>query len=223
VPNREPASGVARALRGRSRSGDRRCVLVLAAGLVLGGPVLGTGCAGSDGSGARDPAPTLQRSVTDVVEFRARVQAVDRDLRRVAVVDAEGHTRSYYADESVRNFEQIAVGDEVVGTRIGSLAIEVRPPAPGETPAEFELVETAERAAPGERPAGHFARRVTGAFTIEALDRAAGVVALRGPSGVPNRIPVRRLADLDRVRVGDTVVATFTESMQLEVRKLGVP
>lgn len=220
MSDREPASGAAEAWR--SRSGGRRRVLVLAAGLVLGGPVLGTGCAGSDGSGARDPAPTLQRSVTDVVEFRARVQAVDPDLRRVTVVDGGGHKRSYYADESVQNFEQIAVGDEVVGTLIGSLAIEVRPPASGERPAELELVEIAERAAPGERPAGHFVRRVTGAFTIDALDRAAGVVTLRGPSGVPNRIPVRRPADLDRVRVGDTVVATFTESMQLEVRKPGV-
>jgi hypothetical protein len=119
--------------------------------------------------------------------------------------------------ESVANFEQIAVGDEVVGTLVGSLAIEVRPPEPGETPGELALVESATRAEPGERPAGHFVRSVTGSFTIEALDRAVGVVTLRGATGVPNRIPVRRPADLDRVRVGDTVVATFTESMRLEV------
>ncbi len=191
----------------RPRLGRHR-LPVLAAILGLEGAFLVAGCAGSEGSGTRDAAPRLER-------------AVDTELRRVTIVDGGGEPRSYYADESVRNFGQIAVGDEVVGTLIGSLAIEVRAPRPGETAADLALVESATRAEPGERPAGHFVRRVTGAFTIDALDRAAGVVTLRGPTGVPSRIPVRRPADLERVRVGDTVVATFTESLQLEVRKPG--
>ncbi len=206
-----------------SRKLGRRWISVWVVILGLGCALLAAGCAGSNDFGAGDATPRLERSVTDVVQFRARVSAVDTALRRVTIVDGGGEPRSYYADESVRNFERIAVGDEVVGTLIGSLAIEVRAPMPGETPADLALVESATRAEPGERPAGHFVRRVTGAFTIDALDRAAGVVTLRGPTGVPSRIPVRRPADLERVRVGDTVVATFTESLQLEVRKPGVP
>lgn len=173
------------------------------------------GCAGSGGSTATR-AP-VSRKVMDVIALRAQVRAVDAAQRRVTIVDAAGDEAVLYADEAVANFDRIEVGDEVVGELIGALAIEVRPPSAQEAAGGIAITETAARAEPGQRPAGLFVRRITGVFTVAALDREAATVTLRGPSGASHLVPVRDPASLAPVKVGDTVVATYTESVRLAV------
>lgn len=176
---------------------------------------LAAGCAGSGGSSG--PRAPVSRKVMDVIALRAKVSAVDAAQRRITIVDAAGGEAVLYADEAVANFGQIAVGDEVVGELIGALAIEVRPPSAQEAAGGIAITEAAARAEPGQRPAGLFVRRITGVFTIEALDRQGAAVTLRGPSGASHVVPVRDPASLARVKAGDTVVATYTESVRLAV------
>jgi len=45
-----------------------------------------------------------------------------------------------------------------------------------------------------------------------------GTATLRGPAGNARVLPVRDRRNLERVKVGDTVVATYTESLSLAVR-----
>lgn len=180
-------------------------------------------CAGSDGSNRAETLPPIRSKVMDVIAVRAVVSAIDRTQRRVTIVDDAGNEAIFYADEAVTNFAQIRVGDEVVGELIGALAIEVRPPTAAEAAAGVSMRQFAGRAEPGQRPAGAFVRRITGVFTIDALDRQAGLATLRGPTGVPHVIPVRDPARFDRVQVGDTVVATYTESVRLTVRAPRAP
>lgn len=180
------------------------------------------GCAGSGGSGGEAAEP-LRREVTEVVAVRATVKAVDQRTRRVTLVDESGGEAVFYADEAVKNLAQVKPGDVLEGELAESVVLEVREPTPQEAAEGASILEVAATAEPGQRPAGVFARQITAVLVIEAIDEAAGTATLLGPAGVPRVVPVRNPANLKRVAVGDTVVATYTETLALEVRAPGSP
>lgn len=185
----------------------RVAIVTALAGLV--------GCAGSGGSG--DLAP-LRREETEIVRFEARVKAVDLETRLVTLTDASGGEAVFHADEAVRNLPQVRVGDEVVGQLAESVVLEVREPSAEERAAGASILEVNATAPPGDRPAGRFVRQIVAVLTIEAIDAEAGTATLRGPAGNARVVPVRDRRNLERVKVGDTVVATYTEALSLEVR-----
>jgi hypothetical protein len=174
------------------------------------------GCAGSGGSRG-DEAP-LRREESQVVSFQARVKAVDLEKRLVTLQDASGEEAVFHADEAVRNLPQVRVGDEVVGELAEAIVLEVRPATREEAAAGASILDVVATAEPGQRPAGRFVRQIRAVLTIEALDAEAGTATLRGPAGNARVVPVRDRRNLERVKVGDTVVATYTESLTLEVR-----
>jgi hypothetical protein len=152
-----------------------------------------------------------------VWSVRARVADVDLETRLVTLVNVGGEKWTFRADEAVRNLPQVRVGDEVVGERIESLAIEVREPTPEEQSAPASLGEALAAAQPGQRPAGLYVRQLRELFTIAEIDRAAGGGMLRDPAGELRFVKVRDPSVLDRVKVGDTVVVTYSEALRLEV------
>lgn len=184
-----------------------RLAIVMAAGLV--------GCAGSGGSG--DLAP-LRREEAQIVTFEARVTAVDLETRLVTLTDASGDEVVFQADEAVKNLPQVRVGDEVVGQMVESVVLEVREATVEERAAGASVLEVNATAPPGDKPMGRFVRQIVAVLTIEAIDVEAGTATLRGPAGNARVIPVRDRRNLERVKVGDTVVATYTEALSLKVR-----
>ena len=175
------------------------------------------GCAGSGGSDGSAEAP-LRREETQVVSVQARVKSVDLEKRLVTLTDASGDEAVFHADEAVKNLPQVRVGDELVGELAESVVLEVRPATPEERAAGASILEVTATAEPGQKPAGRFVRQIRAVLTIEAIDADAGTATLRGPAGNARVVPVRDRRNLERVKVGDTVVATYTESLSLEVR-----
>lgn len=172
-------------------------------------------CAGSGGSG--DGAP-LRREDTAVLEIRARVSAIDHAKRLVTLQDASGEEATFEADAGVQNLAQVKVGDELVGALAESLVLELREPTAEEAAAGASILEVVAKAEPGRRPAGEYVRQIRAVLTIAAIDKTAGTATLRGPAGNLRTIAARDPANLDRVQVGDSVVATYTEALRLEVR-----
>jgi hypothetical protein len=187
---------------------QRLAIVVVLAALVA--------CAGSGGSGGEAAEP-LRREETSVVAVEARVKAIDHATRRVTLVDDQGGDATFYADEAVRNLAQVKVGDVVTGQLAESVVLELREPTAEEAAAGATILEVAASAEPGARPAGVFVRQITAVLVIEGLDKKASTATLIGPAGNAHVVPVRNPAVLDRVAVGDTVVATYTESLALEV------
>jgi hypothetical protein len=179
-------------------------------------------CAGSGGSDGSQAQP-LRREETQVVSVRARVTAVDLATRRVTIQDASGGEATFYADEAVKNLPQVKVGDELVGELAQSVVLELRAPTQAEIDAGTEILDVVATAEPGQRPAGLFVRQIRALLTVDAIDKQAGTATLRGPAGNALAVPARDPRNLDRVRVGDTVVATYTEALRLEVVAPGTP
>lgn len=190
----------------------RLSALVLVATLLLA-------CAGSGGSSESGGAAAqpLRREETQVVTARARVAAVDQAKRLVTIRDASGEEATFYADPAVKNLPQVKVGDDLVGELAQSLVLELREPTPEEQAAGPSILEVLATAEPGQKPAGLYVREIRAVLTVDAIDQEAGTVTLRGPAGNERTLPARDRRNLARVKVGDTVVATYTESLHLEV------
>jgi hypothetical protein len=178
--------------------------------------VIAFGCAGSGGSERSEPP--LRREISQVTAFSAEVTAIDQQKRLVTLRDAQGGVATFHADEGVKNLAQVKVGDELVGVLGESVVLELRPPTAEESESGAEILEVVAAAEPGQKPAGEYVRQIRALLTIEAIDKAAGTATLRGPAGNSHTLAVRDRANLDRAKVGDTVVATYTEVLALEVR-----
>ena len=155
---------------------------------------------------------------TQTATATAVVQAIDLNTRQVTLKGEDGKLFTFVAGDEVRNLSQVRVGDTVKVTYTESIAIEVKR-VDGGTP-DVKAAATAERAAPGEKPAGSVARTVTASAVIVAIDRTTNRVTLRGPSGNDRIVQVRDPKNLENVQVGDMVYATYTESLGLSIEEV---
>ena len=166
---------------------------------------------------ASESGPKVSREETQVTSMRARVAEVDQKTRMVTLVDAAGAKTRFRADEAVKNLPQVKVGDQVVGTLVESLAVEVRKATPEDQKTPAEVTEALATAEPGEKPAGLYVRQIQALYTIDSIDKARGGGTLRDASGKTSFVKVRDPSVLDKVKVGDTVVVTLTQGLSLEV------
>ena len=152
--------------------------------------------------------------VADQKSITATVEAIDPETRMVTLRGPQGNTLTFRAGEAVKNLSQVKVGDKVNAFYYESLALDLR--APGAAPVN-ETVAGATAAQPGERPAAKVAQQTTITATVEAVDRANSTVTLKGPQGNTRTLRVRDPQRLERVKVGDQLVATYTEAMAVSV------
>ena len=61
-------------------------------------------------------------------------------------------------------------------------------------------------------------RRVRAVVTIEALDKSAQTVTVKGPRGKYFTARVNDPSRLDKVRVGETILMTFTEATAVSLK-----
>ena len=155
---------------------------------------------------------------TQTATATAVVQAIDLNTRQVTLKGQDGKAFTFVAGDEVRNLSQVRVGDTVKVTYTESIAIEVKR-VDGGTP-DVKAAATAERAAPGEKPAGSVARTVTASAVIVAIDRTTNRVTLSGPSGNERVVQVKDPKNLENVQVGDMVYATYTESLGLSIEEV---
>jgi len=182
------------------------------AALLVG--MLGAGCAKREVAPTREPV-TIQRQ--EVVSATATVEKIDHKTRMVTLRGTDGRMLSFRAGEEVRNLPQVRVGDQVVATYFQALAAEVRKPTDEEQANPKLLVEAGERAPLGARPAAAGASTLRVVATITGIDRAAQEVTLTGPEGRSLTVKARNPQNLAAVKVGDTVVITYTESVAISV------
>jgi Cu/Ag efflux protein CusF len=155
---------------------------------------------------------------TQTATATAVVQAIDQNTRQVTLKGEDGKVVSFVAGDDVRNLSQVRVGDTVKVTYTQTIAVEVKR-VDGGTP-DITAAATAERAAPGEKPAGSVARTVNASAVIVAIDRTTNRVTLRGPSGDERVVQARDPKNLENVQVGDMVYVTYTESLALSMEQV---
>lgn len=161
---------------------------------------------------------TAPRNVAGVAtsELTAKVIAVDPAQRTVTLQGASGQTRTIEVGDQVRNFDQIKVGDTVHANYTHALALELKKGA------ATMAAPTEERAitpppAPGQKPGGTIARKVTAMAEVVTVDPARQMVTLRGPAGNEVDVDVQDPNQLKNIRQGDHVQITYVEALAIAV------
>jgi hypothetical protein len=98
---------------------------------------------------------------------------------------------------------------------------EVRKPTAAEAQNPLLVVETAGRTGPDAAPAADIARRIRAVVTIEAMDRAAQTMTVKGPLGTHYVAHGVDPSNFDKVQIGDTIVVTFTEAFSVSLKPAG--
>jgi hypothetical protein len=177
---------------------------------------LALGCATT--KEAPPPTPLPKYSETATKTATAKVTILDQATRRVTLQEQNGDTFAFTAGPQVRNLDQIQVGDLVAVTYTETFTIEVKR-GDGSAPTVTSGV-AGDRAAVGEKPAGSVARVTTITAEILAVDKEIGRVTVRGPEGNTRILQVKDPRKLESVKVGDMVVATYSESLGIAVEKV---
>lgn len=162
------------------------------------------------------PAPQAALDVerSQVVSVTATVEKIDLKKRMVTVRGSEGKVITIHAGEEVVNLPQVRVGDQVELDYVESLA--VRMAKPGEV--RDETAELVTRAKPGSKPGIAEMTETTVTAVILDLDQVRSTATLKLPDGEVAVVKVQDPTNFAKVKVGETIVITYTEAVALSVR-----
>ena len=146
------------------------------------------------------------------VTVAATIEAIDKSSRLVTLKGPKGNLATVYADESVKRFDELKVGDTVTATYYESVAGHVRKPGEPAPPATSAAV-TPSKGGPGATAAV----QETASVTVQAIDRANQSVTVKRQDGGVVSFRVKEPKYLEAAKVGDTVDITFTRALLMEV------
>ncbi len=146
----------------------------------------------------------------------ATVTAIDLQKRMVTLKGPKGEVRTIKVGEEAVNLPQVKVGDLVRVKYYESLAVEVIKPGTASGAGEKTAIV---RAKPGEMPGGMAAQQTTVTATVTAIDKKKGTLTLKGPEGNKVVAKAEDPKNLDKVKVGDELLITYTEALAISVEK----
>jgi len=195
----------------------KRIIIGVLAGMLLLPIATGGWAAEPAGKSPAKKAEPPSWKTSLLVEETATVQAIDQSTRMVTLKGPKGNSLTFKAGEEVRNLAQVKAGDEVKFAFYESLAVRVL--KTGEAfPAASES-EAMARAKKGEMPAGVVGKEMTANVTITAIDKAAKTATLKKEDGKSVTVTPLDPKNLDKVKVGDRLVLTYTEVVAVKVEK----
>jgi hypothetical protein len=165
------------------------------------------------GCSSQEKAGPQKIEESRLVSTSATVEAINQKTRMVTLRGPHGDLSTVKCGDSVKNLDQIKVGDRVVADYYESVAVQVIKPKTAESGQEM-VVEAAE---PGQMPAGAAAEKTTLVATVERIDRAAPSITLKDSEGTLTTIRVQHPERLDLVKVGETLKITFTAAVAIAV------
>lgn len=150
------------------------------------------------------------------------VTAIDTPNRLITVRNQNNEEVQVHADETVRNFDQIRIGDVVSLDYTRSIAVDIQPAGSGEAGAYIK--EDEDVAKLGEKPRAGVSETVTVLAPILAIDTTKNTITVKGPRGNVVELDVVRpehQARLSQLKVGDLLRVAFTEAVAVSVRPKG--
>jgi Cu/Ag efflux protein CusF len=151
-------------------------------------------------------------SISTTQSLKATIKAIDRATRMVTLKGLKGNSVEAYANERVKGFDGLKVGDEVVATYSESVSVTVR------NAGEFSQAKQGEEPTPGEpKSASTTAVQQTITLSIEGIDRPAQTLTVRGPEGSVVSFRVRDPKGLQDLKIGDTVDIRLMQAKLLKV------
>ena len=178
-----------------------------------------TALLGLAAAGLAQTNPPLSAERAALVSVTAKVQAIDQTTREVTLKGPLGNLVTFTVDSRVARLNEVKVGDDVTAEYYVSVAADVRPPTEAEKANPYQELTEKAKAPAGTQPAAGGLRVVKAVVTIEGLDRPTKSVTVKGPKGNLATIEVADVANLPKLRIGDTVIVTYTEALAVSLQK----
>jgi|WetSurMetagenome_2_1015567.scaffolds.fasta_scaffold57086_2 hypothetical protein len=178
------------------------------------------GCANSMDKEASMPAAGKDLPGAVVGEVRsvtATVAEIDYKSRQATLKMPDGTLVPVAVSEAAYNFDQVKVGDLVDISYTQSIAIKLEKDSGGQ--ASVGSSSGMERAPKGQKPQGTIYNTVDLRAKVVSVDYKTRKVELSGPNG--NVVPVTvdpSVPNIENIKVGDIVAATYTEAIAISVR-----
>jgi Cu/Ag efflux protein CusF len=180
-------------------------------------------CAQTDTKGTASPqaAPakeektsTLDVKRSNVSTTVATVESVDLTNRIVKLRSLEGKPFTVRVGKEAVNLPQVKAGDKVEITY--AQVLEVRMAEPGEVRDDVGTIVG--RAKPGAKPQGVGITETNITATILEIDKASEAAKLKFADGSIAVVKVQNPANLDKVKVGDTIAIKYIEALEIKVQ-----
>ncbi len=164
-----------------------------------------------------DKAAKLTVEDQVMVSSTSRVQALDLEKRELTLKGPLGDEVTVTVDKAVKRLDQVKVGDDVTVKYYISLAAELREPTDEEKKNPLVIAAGVAKSPEGTAPAAGGLRMFRVVATVEGLERPTRRLTLKGPRGNYVTVRARDVKKLEQLRLGDTIVATFTEALAVSV------
>jgi hypothetical protein len=175
----------------------------------------GLGLQAGDGSG---DVPTREDAV--LVSITATIEALDHETREATLKGSLGNTVTFTVDPSIKRLREFKVGDKVTAEYFVSIAYELREPTAEERKEPLVVLDAEGKASADSAPATGSLRQYRAVCTIEGLDRPTKTVTLMGPRGQYATVLVADPSNLSDLRIGQSVVVTYTEALAVSLEKV---
>jgi hypothetical protein len=179
-------------------------------------------------SASTEPAPVTvdntgtpgEAVATRTETLSATVTAVDHATRTLTVKGPDGAIESFQVGPEVKRFGELAPGDVITVEIRQGLLLEYQPP--GSAAVEPEAVVGGAVAGEGSAPGAAAVGGVQATVTVIGIDPKSRVVTLQGPRGEQHRVTAGPKVPLEKLKVGDRLIATYVESIAVAVEKAGL-
>jgi hypothetical protein len=167
-----------------------------------------------------DAIPTREDAV--LVSITATIEAIDYKTREATLKGPLGNSVTFTVDKRVKRLKEFKVGDAVTADYYVSVAFELREPTEAEKAEPLVVTEGAGKASKEVAPAAAGVSQIKAVCTIEGLDRPTETVTLKGPLGRYATVRTVDPANLEHLRIGQSVVVTYTEALAISLEKADV-
>jgi hypothetical protein len=166
---------------------------------------------------AQTPTPKTYGKA-QLVSVTAKVEAINQTTREVTLKGPLGNVVKFTVDKRVTRLAEIKVGDEVIADYYVSWAAEFRAPTAEEKAKPVSVQSEMAKAPAGTEPAAGALRIIKSVVTVEGLDRPTKSLTVSGQAGLAT-VQVEDVAALSKLRLGDTIIVTYTEALAVSLQK----
>ena len=146
-------------------------------------------------------------------QLGAKVKAVDVAARTVTLETTDGQVETLKVGPEEDDLAAIAVGDVIHLEFKAGLILEYQAPGTSAVPLQSTAV-----ASPA---AGAMAAEVQATVTVTAIDLASRLVTFKGPKGNRYQVTAGPKIPLEKLKVGDQLLATYVEAVAVGVERAG--
>lgn len=146
-------------------------------------------------------------------KVRVEIVAIDAANRVVTLRLPDGELTDLAVSSVVHNFEQLKPGDVAAVQVERALAFDLVKGGAGLPQVSSE--EGAGRTEAGDKPGATWERTELVSADVVAVDKAKGLVKLKGPQGRVQEVEVRDRSRLENVAVGDQVQVRYKRALAM--------